>query len=275
MNSKVKKVTSKLSRSVKFIYLFLKKRTRAEKKILFILGCQRSGTSLLERIFIKDWNTRVYKESSILSSKDKHKLRLNDLNDVRNIINNSNADMTAAKPLVESQNAIKLLDFSPAAKILWVYRHYKDVASSNLKAFGLHNGIKDLRFIAEKKNGDWRFENISADTREIVGKYFNLNMNPYDAAALFWLVRNRLFFEQQLHLNNRAKLINYDDLCNFPGKVLESVYEFMEKPFPGTKLVREVTAKSVAKGAHINLSGEVERLCRSLFNRLKKYDDQL
>ena len=48
--------------------------------IFFILGCQRSGTSLMQRVFRKDLNTRIYGEMSKLSSQDTVKqLRLNPL----------------------------------------------------------------------------------------------------------------------------------------------------------------------------------------------------
>jgi hypothetical protein len=39
----------------------------SEHRIFFILGCQRSGTTLLLRIFEEDWNAQVYREVSALS----------------------------------------------------------------------------------------------------------------------------------------------------------------------------------------------------------------
>ena len=78
------------------------------KIILFIVGCQRSGTSLMTRIFFRDVRAKVYRESSILSSKDPFRLRLNPLPLVEKRISRDKAPLIILKPLVESQNIIKL-----------------------------------------------------------------------------------------------------------------------------------------------------------------------
>ena len=44
---------------LKNIYQFFKN-SEDSKQIAFILGCQRSGTTLMEEIFQKDFNTKIY-----------------------------------------------------------------------------------------------------------------------------------------------------------------------------------------------------------------------
>lgn len=118
----------------------------SEKTVVPILGVQRSGTSMLYWIFERDLTTKVYRESSELSSLDKvERIRLNPLPSVRAKIERQRAPMVVFKPLVESQRAHDLLREIPGVRILWAYRHFQDVASSNLKAFGMDNGVNDLR----------------------------------------------------------------------------------------------------------------------------------
>jgi len=234
--------------------------------VLFLTGCQRSGTSLMSRIFAKDLATRVYGEFSEISLAGR--ARLQAMNAVKQEIEASRASLIILKPLVETQNGLRLLDTFPGSKILWIYRNHKDVASSNLKKFGLRNGINDLRPIVEHRQDNWRAENVSDSIRETVRRFFAEQMNPYDAAALFWLARNTLFFDMQLDSNPRATMCRYDDFVTDSVKTMKRIYRFLGADFPGERIVAEVTAESVGKGREVILSPEVDRLCSSLLERL-------
>ena len=87
------------------------------------------------------------------------------------------------KPIVESQNATKLLEYFPKSKEIYIYRNFKDIAASNLSKFGNDSGIKDLVNIVENNCKNWRAENVSDSARNIIQKYFSYKMNPYDAAV--------------------------------------------------------------------------------------------
>lgn len=254
----------------KRLYQRVVKRRPTTKKILFIMGCQRSGTSLLTRIFVRDINSIVYRESSRLSSQDPLKLRLNSKSDLQKQFNNLKCDLIVAKPLVESQNACDLLDFFPQSHVLWAYRHYQDVAASNLKAFGEGTGISDIRPFLSNDPSNWRSQNASEETRAIIKTHFSEKMNPNDAAALFWYARNQLFFEQNLQHHPRVTLLRYEDFVQSPLTSLQKIYRFLGLPFPTQNMLKEVHAKSVKKGANVQLSPEIETLCQELYARLEK-----
>ncbi|MCB0187535.1 MAG: hypothetical protein KDE31_24875, partial [Caldilineaceae bacterium] len=224
LTKKVRRIQSRLGiRHVtpELVTLYLRKAAHqtlwgkrpANPSILPIFGCQRSGTSLLTRVFFRDLNAKVYRETSALSSSDqesqRRKLRMNSLDEIKQILGRDRASLIVLKPLVESQRAPEILRCFPNARALWLYRHYKDVAASNLQAFGMDNGINDLRPIVRGESQNWRSEGTSAETREQVSKFFHETMNPYDAAALFWYARNRLFFELALDTNERVRLCQY------------------------------------------------------------------
>lgn len=271
------KFFSLAQKKIQRVFLIRKKRifqslvgsTHQQKNILFVMGCQRSGTTMMLRIFERDMQSRVYGEFSKLSSIDPAKVRLNPLPLVKKEIEEDPASFVVLKPLVESQNLPSLLEYFSQAKALWMYRHYKDVASSNLKNFGIHNGIHDLRPIVEQQPNDWRSERVSDKTREIVLKYFSEDMPPLDAAALFWYVRNSLFFDLELQYNPRVRIFRYEDIVSEPIAKMREVYAFADRFFPGEIVSQDISATSIGKGKEVQLNPKIEEICQEMLEKLE------
>ena len=265
-----RRIPAEMFRIRKGIYQVCRPYDGHQKTILFIMGCQRSGTNLMLGVFQKDLSTRTYKEFSELSSDDPQQLRLNSLDSVKRAIDQDRVPLVVLKPLVESQNLSRLLDYFDGARALWMYRDFKDVASSNLALFGVQNGIHDLRPIVENRPQNWRSENVSENVREIVREHFSEDMNPYDAAALFWFARNSFFFELDLDKDPRVMMCKYEDLVTDPLDTMTRVYEFIGHDFPGEAITAMVHASSVGRGRSIKLSPEVDLLCREMLGRLNR-----
>lgn len=236
--------------------------------IVSILGCQRAGTRMLTRIFERDRDAKVYGEFSRLSSHDKYGLRLNDLNWVAQTLQNIPFPLIVLKPLVESQRAIELLNRLADSKVVWLYRDYRDVAASDLRKFGLSNGIRNLQPIVRRQRDNWRAERVSPDALNLVDKFYSEVMNPYDAAALFWLVRNALYFDQSLETHPRALLVKYEDLVTDALPVVQRIYAFLGRPGPDRRAVRFVNVESLSKGRQIKLSAGVADACDRMVKSL-------
>lgn len=265
------KVYNRLRRTGKGVYHLLKYDHHQPKTILFIVGCQRSGTTLMNRIFERDLRAKVYPEVSKLSSEDPpRQLRLNPLPKVKAVLDKDRAPLIILKPLVESQNTLQLLDYFEGSKALWLYRDYKAVALSHVRKWGNYNSINDLKAIVEARPNNWRYENVSAELRNIVLQYFVEDMDPYDASALYWFVRNSLFFELNLDKNPKVFICRYEDLVFNPIKVMKNVYKFLDHDFPGSQITKEVTSKAVQRGKHVVLSSGIDCLCRQLLEKLDK-----
>jgi hypothetical protein len=271
MNTRKRLTMQKVSRQLflagKHAYQTIKQDRTAPKTILFIVGCQRSGTTLMEEIFEKDLNAKVYQEMSKLSSQHDRKLRLNPLPVVKATLERDHAPLIVLKPLVESQNTLRLLDFFPGSKALWMYRHYNDVIASRIKKSGPGNGLIDMRYLAENRP-NWRTENVAPEVREVVLQHYSEAMSPYDAAALYWYVRNSLFFSLGLDQNARVMVEKYEEFVVDPMQHMRRIYGFLNQPFPEKNNVAEVHTSSVGKGNHIALSPAVEHLCQELLDRL-------
>lgn len=266
----------KLIKAYKKIYKLMKKelfqffiRHSKEKTILFIVGCQRSGTTLLTRIFRNDYYTNVYGERSKLSSKDiNKKIRLNPYDLVEKELEKDKAPFTILKPLVESQNILELLDYFNNSYALWIYRDYNDVASSDLKEFGLMSGINNLRPIVDLEPYNWRSEGVSEEERNLILRYFSEDMKPHDAAVLFWYLRNNIFFRLKLEANPRVIVCKYEHLIANPEIVLAKIYKICNQEFPGERIFKEIHSKSIGKGKSIDISPEIDLMANELLMRL-------
>lgn len=220
-------------------------------------------------IFHRDLDAKSYGEYSNLTSQDKVEgLRLNPLDSVCKELDKSKTPLTVIKPLVESQNAVRLLESFSGSYVLWVYRNYRDVAQSNINKFGILNGINDLRPIVDNEPNNWRSEKVSESTREIVSTFFSEKMNPPDAHLLCWYARNVLFFEQSLKSHKNVIICRYEDLAVDPSKVVKAIYDRTGQKYPGDSIVSGTHSSSVGKGCDLVISPEVEELCTHLLGRL-------
>jgi len=265
-----KKVSRWLFGAFKRIRRRLAGRTElGEKTVLLILGCQRSGTTLVQNILQRDLRSKVYGEFSKLSDRDReHRIRLNPLDSVRETIEADRAELIVLKPLVESQNAVKLLEALDNAKILWMYRDYRDTAVSSINTFGREAGVNDLTSIIENRDGDWRAEGLGSELRGIVSANFSPDMDPHDAAALFWFVRNSWLFELKLEANARVMICSYEDLVAAPAATVKKLYDFMGHKFPSQRILPSIHQGSAGQGSGLELSEDIERLCSGLLERL-------
>jgi hypothetical protein len=243
---------------------------RGPEVVLLILGCQRSGTTMVTRILSRDPDAKVYPEHSGLTWLDfEEHLRLSSVDRVADRIGRSHFPMVVLKPLVESQNALALLDGLPNAHALWMFRHWTDVARSNLARFGRDNGIRNLRRVVEARPGDWRAEGVDAATHAVVAEHFSESMNPWDAAALFWWVRNTHFFSLGLAERPGVMTCPYEDLVADPNRVLRAIYRLVDRPFPGSPITHGVRTSSVGLGEGLLFSPEVAARCDAMWARLR------
>ncbi len=244
-NKLVRKAHKIFHKNKKRIYQSVNSK-KVQQSILFIVGCQRSGTSMLLNVLDKDLSTRCFGEFSNLASNDTtSRIRLNSLELVKKEFSKVKAPFIVVKPLVESQNVPELLDYFDNSTAVWIFRNYKDAALSNVKKFGIDN------------------------VRETILKYFSEDMNPYDAAVLFWFARNCLYFDLKLDKNPRVMICSYDDLVLDPEKYVRGIYQQVGQVYPEINITTEVHSHSRKKGMDIDLSSEIEQLAQELQSKLE------
>jgi hypothetical protein len=92
-------------------------------------------------------------------------------------------------------------------------------------------------------------------------------MNPSDAAALFWLARNQLFFDLNLSNDPAVLLCRYEHLTFDPAKVMRRIYQFVGIEGPPALRTGEVRP-AIAALLQLDLSPEIRDCCERLQGRL-------
>lgn len=274
MEAQIDRVIAKVRReaaaAAKLARFRLKNDADVEQTILFVVGCQRSGTSMTSQIFKRDPNAFVFNELSVLSSGDKvESLRFDPLDQVAAKISKTRAPLVIAKPLVESHRIADLSEAFPNARFLWLYRDYRGVAKSNINRWGSSNGHSDLQPIINSDRTNWRSVGMSEETIALVKELNHSGMSDEDAACMFWYCRNSLFFDQNLAENPRVLPVNYKALVSEPELAIARIYAFAGLPTPAVDMSSFISRASVGRGADLDLSDRVRALCDETFERLE------
>lgn len=240
------------------------------KAVVLIVGCQRSGTSLMLELFDADRRSVTFPERSSLSSPAENRLRLKPLPEVKRSLEPIRAPLLVLKPLVESQHAPTLLDALDNSHAIWMYRRPESVAASDLSYFGVENGERNLRLLLSNEPPNWRGEVVPETTRSVVSDHYRPGMDPHDAAALFWWARTSLFFDLRLDERPDVRLCSYERLVAEPEATMRSLYEFIEVTYPECDITGGVHRQSAGRRDDFPLSPEVRRLCEELWVRLER-----
>lgn len=225
---------------------------------------------MLTELLDRDPQTRIFGELGDLFDDVPRHHRMRDPAEVRRRLERSGAALNVVKPLVESHRCTDLFDLSDDARAVWMFRHHRDVASSNLRRFGMGNGIENLRPIVEGGD-DWRSAGLSDETRAVVERLFDSEMPPHDAAALFWWCRNTLFFDQRLDVDERVRTCRYEQLVADPDAMMSHLYAWIGIEMPAVALTDQVHGRSVGKG-DIDIGAEIDALCDAMWQRLIDVD---
>lgn len=261
-----------------FRLLRLRKRIRqrrrypagVDKTVVCIAGCQRSGTSLLSHVFRLDLDAVTYDEVSPLSSQDKvQHLRLNPLPGVAARVLADRAPLVVLKPLVESQNLGVVLDIFPRARGIWLFRDFRDVAASSVHFFSAAVGHQDLEPILQGQSRSWKAEHLDPRIVAQIKALYRPAGGPHDAAALFWLARNSLFFSRGLDRDPRVRLCHYDRLVTRPAVEVRRLYDFIGRPYPGDRILGDIFTRSRGRGLELELSPPVAEACGLLWADLQ------
>lgn len=235
------------------------------------MGCQRSGTTLVSRVLDSFIQCRTFGEFSPLSSDCPHNIRLNEISSVVDYLSNIKAPIIVTKPLVESHRANELLNSLPNSSIIWIYRHYLDVALSDLRQFPNTSGHGNLQPIINGENNNWRSEGLSAETTEQIKRIYSSELSKLDCACLFWFARNSLYFQQKLEKNENVLLWKYENLMENPKEHFSVLSSRLNDNFTNFPFENVFSTNSIKKEVKETLHPEIKALCESLLSKLDLY----
>ena len=233
---------------------------------VWLVGVQRSGTNMVVRGLEDSPQVEVHNEND---GNAFNRFRLRSDAVVREIVVKSRHRYVLFKPLCDSHRVDELLalDTPTAGRAIWAYRSVDGRVRSALAKFGDTN-LRVLTEIAAGRGDDlWQAQRLSGDSLEVLRSFDWTSMEPASAAALFWYVRNQLFFDLGLDRRADVLLSSYDALVADPDAGTKALASFLDLAWqPG--LAAHIERRPPRDAAPLELDARVRRLCEDLGARL-------
>lgn len=236
---------------------------------VYVVGLQRSGTNMLLR------GLDAAPEVEVRGENDRtvfHRFRLRDDAVLQQTVAASRHAFVLVKPLCDSHRVGALLDLPGMApgRAIWAYRDVEDRARSEVAKFGDSN-LQALRRIAEgSAAGDWQAGGLPEQSLELIRSFRYQTMTPETAAALFWYVRNKLFFDLGLAERQDTMLSSYERLTAHPAGSMRRLCDFIGFPHR-EELSAHITPRAFHPRRQLDIDPAVRGLCRGLAERLDEH----
>jgi hypothetical protein len=233
---------------------------------VLIVGLQRSGTNMVVRMLGRLPQVEVRSENDRRTFR---RYQLRPVAEVRQVIAASRSRYVVLKPLCDSHRTHELLAELPVSRpgrAIWVYRHYEGRARSSVAKFGDSN-LAVLHELGADGPPRWQLQRLSPESMELLADLDLASMSPASGAALWWYVRNQLYFELGLHQRDDVTLISYDALVADPGATVGRLCAFLELAYQPA-LLEGLARRPVPGQGPLQLDPLVRRHCDELQARL-------
>jgi len=233
---------------------------------VWLVGVQRSGTNMVVRGLEESPEVEVHNEND--GAAFEH-FRLRGDAAVQRIVLSSRHRYVLFKPLCDSHRVDELLalDTPTPGRAIWAYRGVDARVRSALAKFGDAN-LRVLTEIAAGRAGDlWQAQRLSPDSMQLIRSFDWGSTSPASAAALFWYVRNSLFFDLGLDRRDDVLLSSYDALVADPEAGTRALAAFLGMAWHAG-LAGHIERRDAGTAAPVDLDPRVRRLCDGLESRL-------
>jgi hypothetical protein len=237
-------------------------------RAVLLVGLQRSGTNMVVRGLERAPEFEVYNENHSAAF-DRFQLR--PVGHIRGLLEASGHPYVLLKPLCDTHRTPELLEALRTRsdpRALWVYRSAEGRARSAVAKFGDQN-LRVLRELAQGRGRDrWQAQGLSSDSLELIGRLDWSSVDAVSAAALFWYVRNRLYFELGLEGRPDVLLVSYDAMVADPAAEMRRICGFLDFPYH-PRLVAGITARPPASTPAVALQPQIAACCAELAAELE------
>lgn len=259
-------------------WAFLKQQRKRWKRLgrpvyfLWILGCQRSGTTLLERMFRSDLDSAVFGEFSQLTI-GQNRTVLKPFTDVENTLASCNARYAVVRPLFESDRVTEILGFFQPSVAVWMFREPRYVVNSMVNKWG--NRFFDIsRRVESDIEGRWRLQGlygwIKQEAKRLTGGHENIE----DLYALYWLKRNEIIDEPGLCQNPQILFLNYERLVSTPEFCIAMIMKRAGGRGVWKHFSTDANLASLNRNVTLTISPEIQKCCDALYHKLCEFGNR-
>ena len=233
---------------------------------IFVVGVQRSGTNMLVRGFEHAPEFEVRSEND-REAFDRFHLRPEAT--IRALVERSGQAYVLFKPLIDSHRVLELLDGldtpSPG-RAIWAYRDVDGRVRSAVAKFGDSN-LQALRQIAAGRSDLWQAGGLSAERLAFLRSFDLAGMTAESGAALFWFLRNQLFFDLGLERRPDVALADYGATVDDPASAIHRLCAFLDFPYR-PELAAHIDRRAAGAKPPLELDARVRAACTELEARL-------
>ncbi len=240
-------------------YLSLFSPSAANKQTVFVSGMQRSGTNMLMKVLDYSLRAYVYHETDVRAF-DNFEMR--NVKVIRRLLESSKAPFFIIKTLCELQNISQLTNEFQPAKTIWIVRNYDDVSNSMLASFKKNIVSRIVRAVKQETD-EWLAAGMSQQTKQQLEHCVHPGMNEVLAAAAQWYFRNILFFEQNLHDDDKVLLVSYEQLGTQPVSEVQRICKFLGITY-NKSMSNDIFSGSISRRKKPDINPEVRELCGQL-----------
>ncbi len=198
-------------------------------KALFVFGCQRSGTTIIQEIIGLNFNVKSIGEGDHPYFHKEHGAndgRLLSDNQVQRFLAKEKCRFVLLKPLRDSQRLQHLLVRFPCSRALWVYRDYEAVIRSHMYYYDQAHCSNYRAQLDDLSGEHWISEVVPEDVLDLVESVQVRTLAPESVYALYWLVRNALYLDMKPKAD--LYLMNYDDLMSNTEVEISKLCDFLD-----------------------------------------------
>lgn len=237
------------------------------KSVVFLAGCQRSGTDMSLEVLKRCLDTDAYNEDHPAAFV---RCRIRSRSTVLDLIDKSPAPDVLFKPICDSHRLADLLGWHAASRAVWLYRDYRDVANSSVVRWGDFNRLHLQHLLKGAGEWGWSQWNRDAYPDDALAEIADLvddNLTPHGGAALYWYLANRAYFAQGLDGREDVTIFRYRDLVTKPRETFGRMCAFVAIEFT-EPMAAAVHARSLRKGRAVPLDPRIDDLCSALLARM-------
>ena len=115
--------------------------------------------------------------------------------------------------------------------------------------------------------GMWQAQRLSQATLAEIASYDYSTMTAETAAALFWWIRNGLYFETGLDRRDDVLLASYQDVLATPVEAMQSICTFLRLAYRPA-LIEHISPRGPGSPLQLDIDPRVRALCDHLQDRL-------
>jgi hypothetical protein len=189
---------------------------------------------------------------------------------IRAVVERSGHRFILFKPLCDSHRTNALLDglgTPSAGRAVWAYRDVDGRVRSAVQKFGDANRQALARIASGEGAGTWQAGGLGPERFELIRRLQPASLSPESAAALFWYLRNGLYFDLGLDRRDDVTLASYGATVRDPETSVRALTAFLGVSY-SPELIAHIDARAATPRPPLELDVRIRELCDDLSARL-------